>query len=79
METSEEKKCCETGKCHCFCHKMGGLFWIAIGVVFLLYAFDMLKGNLVWIIVGVLALCSGLQKFASGFCKCCDKAGADHD
>jgi|GEM_PF-2019819 len=77
METSEEKKCCETGKCRCFCHKMGGIFWIAIGVVFLLYAFDKLHGNLVWIIVGALAICSGLQKFAAGFCKCCDKAGAD--
>jgi uncharacterized membrane protein len=56
---------------------MGGLFWIAIGVIFLLYAFDMLKGNLVWIIVGALAIVSGLQSLMAGFCKCCDKAGAD--
>jgi hypothetical protein len=56
---------------------MGGLFWIAIGVIFLLYAFDMLKGNLVWIIVGALAICGGLQSICAGFCKCCDKAGKD--
>jgi len=77
METSEEKKSCETGKCRCFCHKMSGLFWVAIGVIFLLYAFDMLKGSLVWIIIGALAICSGLQSLFAGMCKCCDKAGAD--
>ena len=77
METSEGKKCCETGKCRCFCHKMGGIFWIAIGVIFLLNAFGKFSGNMFWIIVGALAICSGLQKFASGFCKCCDKAGTD--
>ena len=74
METSEK---CESKRCTCFCHKMGGLFWIAIGVVFLFYAFDMIKGSLVWIIVGALAIVAGLQTFVAGFCKCCDKAGKD--
>ena len=77
METLEEKKSCGTKKCRCFCHKMGGLFWIAIGVIILLRAFDVLKGNLVWIIIGALAIVGGLQNIAGGFCKCCDKAGAD--
>jgi hypothetical protein len=77
METSEEKKSCNTKKCRCFCHKMGGLFWIAIGVIILLRAFDVLKGNLVWIIIGALAIVGGLQSIMGGFCKCCDKAGAD--
>jgi len=76
METSGEKKSCDTKKCRCFCHKMGGLFWIAIGVIFLLHAFDLLKGNLVWIIIGALAIVGGLQTITGGFCKCCNKAGA---
>ena len=75
METLEEKKSCGTKKCRCFCHKMGGLFWIAIGVIFLLHAFDLLKGNLVWIIIGALAIVGGLQSITGGFCKCCNKAG----
>ena len=76
METSAEQKSCGSKACRCFCHKMGGIFWIAIGVIILLHAFDVLKGSLVWIIVGALAICSGLQKVAGGFCKCCEKAGA---
>lgn len=77
METSENKQSCETKKCRCFCHKMGGLFWIAIGVIFLLNAFDVIHGNLVWIIIGALAICSGLQTFMAGLCKCCEKAGVN--
>ena len=77
METSVEQKSSGSKTCRCFCHKMGGIFWIAIGVIFLLHAFDVLKGNLVWIIIGVLAICGGLQSVTRGICKCCDKAGAD--
>ena len=77
METSVEQKSCETKTCRCFCHKMGGVFWVAIGIIFLLHAFDVLKGNLGWIIIGALAICSGLQSVTGGFCTCCDKAGAD--
>jgi hypothetical protein len=77
METTDEKKSCNPKKCRCFCHKMSGLFWIAIGVIILLRAFDVLKGNLVWIIIGALAIVGGLQRIMGGFCKCCDKAGAD--
>ena len=31
METTGDKKCCETKKCGCFCHKMCGVFIILIG------------------------------------------------
>jgi hypothetical protein len=74
METSEEKKCCEKKRCSCPCHKMGGLFAIAIGVIILLNAFDVLKASMVWTIVGVVVILAGLQSVFSGFCKCCDKS-----
>jgi len=77
METSEEKKCCGAKKCGCFCHKMGGLFWIALGVIFFLNAFNVLKGSIGWMIAGAVALVAGLQTIAGGMCKCCDKAGSD--
>lgn len=77
METTEAEKSCKTRKCGCFCHKMSGVFWVAIGVIVLLHAFDVLRANLVWIIVGVLAVVSGLQTLFGGLCKCCDKAGAE--
>jgi hypothetical protein len=74
MEATEEKKCCETGKCRCICHKMDGVFYVAAGVIILLWALDMIRGNIVWIIIGALVIATGLQNILSGFCKCCDKS-----
>ena len=74
MEPTEEKKCCETKKCGCFCHKMDGVFYVAIGVIILLWALDVIQANIVWIIVAALVIATGLQKILSGFCKCCDKS-----
>ena len=76
METTEEKKCCETKKCRCFCHKMDGVIWMVIGIIILLWAFDIIRANLVWIIVGSVVIVAGLQKILGGFCKCCDRAGS---
>jgi len=42
METSEEKKYCETKKCGCCCHKMGGLFIVLLGVILLLVNLDLI-------------------------------------
>ncbi len=75
METTEEKKSCETRKCGCFCHKMTGVFVVLIGVALLLKAFDVLRADLVWMIIGIVVVLAGLQQILSGFCKCCDKAG----
>jgi hypothetical protein len=76
MEASEEKKSCATGKCRCLCHKMDGLFYVVIGVIILLWAFDMIRANIFWIIVGAVVIVAGLQKILGGLCKCCDKAGS---
>lgn len=76
METTEEKKCCETKKCRCFCHKMDGVIWMVIGAIILLWAFDIIQANIFWIIVGAVVIVAGLQKILGGFCKCCDKAGS---
>jgi hypothetical protein len=76
METTEEKKSCEGKKCRCFCHKMDGLFYVVIGVIILLWAFDVIRANIFWIIVGAVVIVAGLQKIMGGFCKCCDKAGS---
>jgi hypothetical protein len=70
METTENKKC------RCFCHKMDGLFYVVIGVIILLWAFDVIRANIFWIIVGAVVMVAGLQKILGGFCKCCDKAGS---
>jgi len=45
METAEEKKCCETKKCGCCCHKMCGVFIVIIGVLVLLRALDVLASK----------------------------------
>jgi hypothetical protein len=76
METTEEKKCCETKKCHCICHKMDGVIWMVIGIIILLWAFDIIRANIFWTIVGSVVIVAGLQKILGGFCKCCDKAGS---
>jgi hypothetical protein len=77
METSQQQTTVSASKrCGCVCHKMGGIFWVSIGVIFLLHAFDILKGNLVWIILGALAILGGLQSLFAGLCKCCDRASA---
>jgi uncharacterized protein YqgC (DUF456 family) len=74
METSEEKKSCETKKCGCFCHKMPGVFVVLVGVAVLLRALDVLQHTPFWITVAVLVILAGLQNIISGCCKCCDKA-----
>jgi hypothetical protein len=74
METTEDKTGGKTKKCGCFCHKMDGVFYVAAGVIILLWALDVIKGNVVWIIIGALVIATGLQRILSGFCKCCDKA-----
>lgn len=75
METTEEKKSCETKKCGCFCHKMTGVFVVLIGVALLLRAFDVLKADIVWMVLGIIVILAGLQHIFAGMCKCCDKAG----
>jgi hypothetical protein len=73
METSEDKKCGETKKCGCFCHKMPGLFVVLVGVAVLLRALEILKHTPFWIIVAVLVILAGLQTMFAGACKCCNK------
>lgn len=46
---------------------------LAAGVIILLWALDVIRGNIVWIIVGALVIANGLQKILRGFCRCCDK------
>ena len=75
METTEEKKCCETKKCGCFCHKMCGVFIILIGVMVLLFNLDVITGKTMWIAISVIIILIGLSKLCRSFCKCCDKAG----
>ena len=77
METSEDKKCCETKKCGCCCHKMPGIFIILMGVVILVNCFGGLSERGAWIAIGVLLILFGLNKICSGCCKCCDKPGAE--
>ena len=43
METTEEKKCCETKKGCCFCRMMPGVLIILIGVTILLGALDVIN------------------------------------
>jgi len=75
METSEEKKCCETKKCGCCCHKMCGIFIILIGVVALLVNLNVISDKTMWIAISVIIILIGLSKLCRSFCKCCDKAG----
>ncbi|HMD55386.1 MAG TPA: hypothetical protein VKJ65_12630 [Phycisphaerae bacterium] len=74
METTEEKKYCETKKCCCPCHMMCGVFIILIGVVILLRALDVLSPKVEWISIAVLVMLFGLKKMFAGKCKCCDKS-----
>lgn len=74
METSEEKKCCETKKCCCPCHVMGGVFIILIGVAILLGALAVISGKAEWITIAILVILIGLKKACAGRCKCCDKS-----
>ena len=74
METSEDKKCCETKKCGCFCHKMPGLIIVVIGVLVLLRALDVLASKPFWITISILIILGGLKCTMRSMCKCCDKA-----
>jgi hypothetical protein len=75
MEPTEEKKCCETKKCCCFCHKMPGVLIILIGVTILLGALDVINNFKTGaIIISILIILLGLSKLCPTFCKCCDKA-----
>jgi len=74
METTEEKKSCETSKCGCFCHKMPGLFILLAGVAILLRALEVLGHTPFWIIIAVIVMLAGLQYMFAGMCKCCGRA-----
>ena len=74
MEATEEKKCCETKKCCCFCHKVPGLLIILIGVAILLGVLDVISGKAEWITIAILIILIGCKKMCSGKCKCCDKS-----
>ena len=74
METTEEKKGCETKKCCCFCHKVAGLLIVLIGVAVLLGALEVISVKAAVITVAVLIILIGLKKITAGMCKCCDKA-----
>ena len=73
METSEDKKCCETKKC-CPCRIMSGVFIVLIGVVMLLGALGVIGEKTAWIAASVFVILIGLQKACRGMCKCCDKS-----
>jgi len=74
METTEEKKFCETKKCCCPCHKMPGALIILIGIALLLGALGVINGKAEWISISIVVILLGLSKMCSSFCKCCDKA-----
>jgi hypothetical protein len=74
METTEEKKCCETKKCCCFCHKAPGLLIVLIGVAILLGVLDVISGKAEWITIAILLILLGCKKMCGGKCKCCDKS-----
>ena len=73
METAEEKKCCETKKCCCFCHKVPGVLIALIGVAILLSVLDVISPKATGITIGILLILYGLKKATAGKCKCCDK------
>jgi len=74
METTDEKKCCETKKCCCFCHKMPGLLVVIIGVLVLLRALEVLESKPFWITISIIVILGGLKCMFGGMCKCCDKS-----
>ena len=59
METLEEKKCCETKKCGCCCHKMRGVFIVLIGIVALLAALDEITDKTMWIAFSIIIILIG--------------------
>ena len=59
------------GKCSCACHKMIGLFVAAIGLVFLLGAFDALSSRIVSILWPFIVVLAGIQIVFRNKCKCC--------
>jgi len=75
METTEEKKCCETKRCCCLCHKMPGVFIALIGVVILLTGLDVFGRRAGVVAIAVLIILLGLQRTCAGACKCCSGAG----
>ena len=74
METTEDKKCCETKKCGCCCHKMPGVGVVLVGIAVLLRVLDVLGHKGFWITIAVLIILGGLKWMTCGMCKCCDKA-----
>jgi len=74
METTDEKKCCETKKRCCFCRKMPGVFIILVGVAVLLRALDVLDHKTFWVSISILVIVGGLLAICRGSCKCCDKS-----
>jgi hypothetical protein len=74
METAEEKKCCETKKCGCCCHRMDGVFIVLIGVLLLLVNLDVLSDRQGFVSFSIIVILFGLSKIGRSFCKCCDKS-----
>ena len=72
METSEEKKCCETKKC-CPCRIIQGVYIILIGVIMLLGALDVLSEKTALIWISIIVMLIGLKKICGSIRKCCDK------
>jgi len=77
METSEEKKCCETKKCGCCCHKMGGVFIVLLGIILLLVNLDVIGDKAGFVAFSILVILFGLKKICAGGCKCCDKPSSE--
>ena len=69
METAEEKKCCETKKCGCCCHRMGGVFIVLIGVLLLLVNLDVLSDRQDFVSFSIIVILFGLSKIGRSFCK----------
>jgi hypothetical protein len=59
-------------KCCCPCHKMKGLFIVAIGLVFLLGEFGVISQHAVNVAWPSLVILAGLKKLIR--CKCCSKS-----
>ena len=74
METTDGKKCCETKKCGCCCHRMGGVFIVLIGVLLLLVNLDVLSTRQGFGAFSIIVILFGLGKIGRSFCKCCDKS-----
>ncbi|HSY09442.1 MAG TPA: hypothetical protein VK840_00860 [Candidatus Dormibacteraeota bacterium] len=74
METTEEKKCCETKKCGCPCHKMTGVFIILLGVAALLRALEVLDHKTFWVAISIIVILGGLKTICASACKCCGKS-----